>query len=114
MAMCTIDSEDFIDMIEERLKTYWGCYSEGFEDNPAWDYLCEYINEFGNDGQSVMYIADNFHINGSYGYIEDYVDIPDDCSDEERQRIIDAYLEENEDSMMYYDSDREYVIYSLG
>jgi hypothetical protein len=114
MSICTIDSEDFIDMIEKRLAIYWHWQSADFEDNPAWDYLCEYINELGNNDRSVMDIADNFHVNGSYGPIEDYVYIPEDCSEEERQRIIDAYLEENEDSMMYYDSDREYVIYSLG
>lgn len=114
MGMCSIDSEDFIDMIAERLKTYWGWYSEDFDDNPAWDFLCEEIDEYGNNERSVMDIADNFYINGDYGHISRYVSIPEDCSDEERQRIIDAYLDDNEDRMMYYDSEREYVIYSLG
>lgn len=114
MAYCMIDSYDFLELVHDRLKEYWNWDEYDFDDNPAWNCLCTYIDEDGNAGRSVKYVADNFHINGDYGHIDEYVVIPENCSEEERQQLIDEYLEANEDSMLYYDSEHEFVIYSLG
>ena len=99
---CTIDTDDFINMVQARIENYWKYNIEDYE--PAWTVLCDYIREYGTGGHSVMYIADNFIVNGSYGYFDEFKDKGQ--SDED----FIAWLDDN---AIWYDTDKRYCVISL-
>lgn len=98
---CTISSEDFMDMVAERIQEYW----KHDTDDIFFEKLCEYIDEYGNMGHDVMYIADNFVVNGDYG---DYCDYREDDDTDES---FHEWLEQN---ALYWDDEEEICIIHFG
>jgi hypothetical protein len=104
---CVISSEDFMDMVKDRLHDYW-CINVLEEDEfypEIWEQFCNYIDDFGNQGHDVMYIADNFKVNGDYGSFDDYLE-----DDETDEQLIE-WLDEN---AYWYDAEKRICIIHFG
>jgi hypothetical protein len=112
--MCTISVDDFIDLLETRLQHKWNWSVLDFNESLAWQILCDELEAAGNRGKSVQEIADNFHVNGNYGPIGDYVDLSDCNSKEEEDEKIQEYLEKNEGEYIAYNPETEEIVFSLG
>ena len=104
---CTISSEDFMEMVKDRLADYWDTdVTDENEFYPEiWEQFCIYIDEYGNQGHDVMYIADNFKVNGDYGHFDDYKN-----KDEPDEGFIE-WLDQNG---YWYDADKRLCIIHFG
>ena len=112
--MCTISVDDFIDLVADRLQNFHHWSVLDFDDSLAWELLCEELNAVGNRGKSVQYIADNFHINGDYGQIDEYINLDECRSKRERKECIEQYLEDKEGNYIGYNPETEEIVFSLG
>ena len=72
--MAEISIESIVEMLE-LMKDYR--YSDKVVNPWIWDMFIEYIKDcfdgFSDEQKSILYLIDNFFINGSYGKFEDYM-----------------------------------------
>jgi hypothetical protein len=99
---CTIDSEDFMDLVAARIQVYW---KQDTKNDIFFKKLCDYIDEYGNRGESVMYIADNFVVNGDYG---DY------CEYRRANDTDESFHKWLENNAWWWDDDEEVCIIHFG
>ena len=85
-------------LVAKHIKEYW----VHDIDDIFFKKLCDYIEEYGNMGHDVMYIADNFVVNGDYG---DYCEYRrDDDTDESFHKWL-------EDNAWWWDDEEVCIIH---
>lgn len=100
---CTISADDFMELVKARLRDYWKINLEDYKD--YLDQLAIYIEEYGNEGHDVMYITDNFYVNGDYGSFDEYRE------DEDTDESFQDWLDQN---TCWYDLDKKICIVHFG